>query len=630
MPSVQPSINAPPTERLNVTDRLAHFAAIMPDTVALACVSSWSSNYRIVTRESGATYAVRTFAELDADTGRIARGFTEWGVPQGTRLALLVRPGIEFVTLVFALLRAGMVSVLIDPGIGRRNLIGCLSESKPHGFVAVPAAQGIRVLLRRRFPLARWNVTVGRRWFWGGKTLDQLRGSGNQAASLPSPRSVLRATLADDAAAIIFTSGSTGPPKGVLYTHRMFDTQVAEIQSMYDISPGGIDLGCFPLFALFNAAMGVTSLLPEMDFSRPATAEPKKLLAAANDWHVTQAFASPAVWRALSNYCATTGERIPSLRQVFCCGAPVPASVLKATLECVAYDAKMHTPYGATECLPVSTIEAAEVLGATAARTDGWAGVCVGRKFDSIDWRVIRITDEPIERVDEIAELTVGEIGELIVRGPQVSPTYVTRLEANKQHKIPIAALGLAESKIQSEIRNPKFETGSWHRTGDVGYFDREGRFWYCGRKTQRVVTQRGTLFTECVEAIFNQHPDIEMSALVGVGPAGDQLPVIAIKFKRHVRITRYSGRHVFPDFEQLAAQVRSAAIPFDWLDFDEFRVDVRHNSKIDREFLRRGVVMGVLLGPDVFSNDLLSRAKEESSQAKNSRWSTSRARETK
>src|SRR4029079_12123170 len=113
-----------------------------------------------------------------------------------------------------------------------------------------------------------------------------------------------------------------------------------------------------------------TTVLPEMDFSRPAAADPEKLLAAANDWQVSQAFASPAVWRVLSAHCAKTGERIESLQQVFSCGAPVPAKVLHATLDCIGKAAKMHTPYGATECLPVSTIEAAEVLGKTSARTD--------------------------------------------------------------------------------------------------------------------------------------------------------------------------------------------------------------------------------------------------------------------
>jgi acyl-CoA synthetase (AMP-forming)/AMP-acid ligase II len=533
----------------------------MPDLKAIACPYRRSSNGRKPHRgTSGALYDTISFGELEAEVERIANGLAVWGVPKGTRLALLVKPGIDFVTLVFALLRAGMVILLVDPGMGRRNLIRSLSEAKPEGFVAIGMAQVARVLMRSRFPYARWNVTVGRRWSWGGKTLDELRAMGDTRVISKNFAKSAPITHADDAAAVIFTSGSTGPAKGVLYTHRMFDTQVAEIQTMYGIKPSGTDLACFPLFALFNAAMGVTTILPEMNFSRPASVDPRKLLAAANDWRVTQAFASPAVWRSLGNHCATSGDRIVSLRQVFSCGAPVPANVLRSTIACVAESAKMHTPYGATECLPVSTIEAAEILGETALRTDQGYGVCVGRKFKSIDWRVIRITDGPIAKIDGAEELPRGDIGELIVRGPTISPKYVTRIDAN------------AWSKIADQ-------DGFWHRTGDVGYFDEQERFWYCGRKSHRVVTRNGTLFTECVESVYNTHPAVNRCALVGVGGQGDQTPAVILETSR--RWTDSDQREIRRMAKPEAATI-CEFFAVDW----RLPVDVRHNAKINREQL--------------------------------------------
>jgi acyl-CoA synthetase (AMP-forming)/AMP-acid ligase II len=546
-----------PVERINVTDRLTAVAGAVPRDVAVACPRRWSADYGRVQRgESGGLYATITFEELEADAARLARGLLAWGVPPGVRLALLVRPGIEFVTLVFAMLRAGKVVVLVDPGMGRRNLVRCLQEVEPEGFVALGRVQAARVFLRHKFPRARWNVTVGRRWFWGGLTLEGLRTLGR---IIPAPQ--LPTTKADDPAAIIFTSGSTGPPKGVLYTHRMFDAQVAEIQSIYGIEPGGIDLACFPLFALFNSAMGVTTVLPEMDFSRPATADPRKLIAAANDWQVTQAFASPAVWRLVSDHCAAAGARIASLQQVFSCGAPVSADVLRRTLACVADDARMHTPYGATECLPVSSIEAAEVLGETTSRTDAGAGVCVGRKFDSIDWLIIRITDEPIATIDEAEKLPPGEIGELVVRGPQASPQYVTHTKTNAAAKI-----------VDGE--------SIWHRMGDVGYFDDQERFWYCGRKSQRVETGNSTLFTECVEAIFNKHPAVRRSALVGVGPRGRQMPVLIVEPDPHAghdwQAELMGLAHAHPHARTIRHVLAHPGLP----------VDVRHNAKINREQL--------------------------------------------
>jgi len=562
MAEVEESTVAATSSRLNVADRLAEFAALAPDNLAVVAAQRRSSQY-----------STATFGGLDADATRIARGLIDWGVTPGSRLAVLVRPGIEFVTLVFALLRAGVVIVLVDLGLGRKNLIRCLAEAEPEGFVAVLMAHAVRMCVRRRFPRAKWNVTVGQRWFWGGPTLDQLRQRGCQTELLPAPRSPLPATHADDPAAIIFTSGSTGPPKGVLYTHRMFDTQVAEIQSTYGIRPGGVDLSCFPLFALFNSAMGVTTVLPEMDFSRPASADPQKLLTAANDWKVSQAFASPAVWRNLSEHCARTGERIDSLRQVFSCGAPVSADVLRSTLAIAAPNARMHTPYGATECLPVATIEADEVLGETAARTDEGAGVCVGRKFDSIEWRIIRISDEPIASMDDAEELPAGEIGELVVRGPQASPRYVTRAECN------------AAAKIADDIqRAGSSSTPSvWHRMGDVGYLDDQGRFWYCGRKSQRVETASGPLFTERTEAVFNTHPNVTRTALVGLGPVRSQLPVVL--YELHTEFAR-------PQIE-IAGELHRIGQRYDhtrsirlFSEFDKLPVDIRHNAKILREKL--------------------------------------------
>jgi acyl-CoA synthetase (AMP-forming)/AMP-acid ligase II len=134
MPDAQTLVADEPTARLNVADRLTLVAHKMPNTTAVACPRKWSPAYQSVRHgESGATYGTTTFAELDADATRVARGFIAWGVPKGTRLALVVRPGIEFVTLVYALLRAGMVIVLVDPGLGRRNLVRCLAEAEPAG-----------------------------------------------------------------------------------------------------------------------------------------------------------------------------------------------------------------------------------------------------------------------------------------------------------------------------------------------------------------------------------------------------------------------------------------------------------------------------------------------------------------
>jgi olefin beta-lactone synthetase len=563
----------------SVADRLAATARMLPGRLAVVAARSGRGH-----RPKHERYHSIRYAELDQRATNIARGLIEIGVKRETRIALLVRPGIDFVALVFGLLRSGATMVLVDAGLGRKNLVGCLAATKPEGFVGIPAAHVLRWFYRRRFMQARLNVTVGGRWGWGNKTIRRLEDRGAvSSVELPTCE-------ADDSAAIVFTSGSTGPPKGVEYRHQTFAAQLAEIERMYDLKPGGVDLACFPLFGLFNVALGITTVLPEMDFSRPASCDPAKLLTAANDWEVTQSFASPAVWDRVSRYCQQHKLSMPTLREVFSCGAPVSSEVIKRTLAHVHPEARMHTPYGATECLPISTVEASELIGDAAETTANGGGVCVGRRVDSIDWRVIAITDEPIavdcsharQNVDEsppghppsgdggyiLHELPMGQIGELIVRGPQVSQRYV--------------AIGADEANRMAKIVDGDT---IWHRTGDVGYFDTHGRFWYCGRKSQRVVLDEQTLYTECVEGIFNSHAAVHKSALVPVAVDGKTPAAIVIQPE-----LAHGTASIDAELREFARHHECVRAVSHLFVHKQLPVDIRHNSKIRREELARWV----------------------------------------
>jgi acyl-CoA synthetase (AMP-forming)/AMP-acid ligase II len=505
------------------------------------------------------------------------------GVKPGTRLVLLVPPSIDFISLVFALFKAGVVTVLIDPGMGRRNLIRCLAESEPEGFIGIPLAHVVRTVLRGRFPKAKFNVTVGRRWFWDGSTLAQLRARALSQNFQPIP------TQADDPASIIFTTGSTGPPKGVLYRHGNFNQQVNELRDFYNIRPGEIDLPGFPLFALFNCAMGVTTVIPDMDPTRPARVDPRKIVEAVNDWKVTQAFGSPALWNVVGRYCEDNQIVLPTLKRVLSAGAPVPVHVLKRMKAAIPPDGDVYTPYGATESLPVASISATERLATSSSlkpQASSLPATCVGRHFPGIEWKVIRITDGPIATLAEADELPAGEIGELIVRGPVVTTEYVTRTDANALHKIRDGAT-------------------FWHRMGDVGYLehrshhaprdvaphaqhDGEGdRFWFCGRKSHRVITSEETLFTIPCEAIFNQHPWVYRSALVGVGARGRQRPVVFIEpWPEHWASAKDRWGALVAELRHSAQMHAHTRAINDFLLLRALPVDIRHNAKIFREQL--------------------------------------------
>lgn len=511
-----------------------------------------------------ARYETITFGELDRQSDEIAAGLLAAGAKPGMRLALMVRPGIDFIKLVFAMFKSGVVTILIDPGMGRKNMIRCLSEAQPEGFVAIPLAQAIRAVLRGRFPLAKFNVTVGRRWFWGGKTLRQICELGRES------NREFSVTVGDESpAAIIFTTGSTGPPKGVLYEHKNFHKQALEIRDYYQIQPGGVDISGFPLFALFNAGMGMTTIVPDMDFTKPADVDPQKIIQAVNDWDANQSFGSPALWTTVGLYCEKNDIRLPSLKRVLTAGAPVPPHVLGRLKTIIADDGEIYTPYGATESLPVASISATTVLGETAEQTNNGAGTCVGNRFPRMESRVIEITDQPLQTYDQVVELPANQIGELIVRGDVVTRTYVTRTDANALHKI-------------------KDGETFWHRMGDVGYLDDQERFWFCGRKGHRVQTAEGVMFTVPCEAIFNQHPAVYRSALVGIGEPGQQTPVIVIETWKDQHPDSASQKESLASELQALGRKHELTRSIDSILFHpKMPVDIRHNSKIFREKLR-------------------------------------------
>lgn len=502
-----------------------------------------------------------TYSQLDEYSNRIAAGLIADGIPQGTRIALLVPPGIEFVALVFALFKAGMVTILIDPGMGRKNLIKCLAEARPQAMIGIAKAHLARWLFRGHFPDIKQKILVGRGWFPGCRSLARI-------ASLNSGDPKTVQVDQQTPAAIIFTTGSTGPPKGVLYRHGNFFQQAVEIREHFGIEPGGVDISGFPLFALFNAGMGVATVFPEMDFSQPAKVDPSKFLKAVSDWNATQSFGSPALWNTVSRWCEKNHKSIPFLKKIFSAGAPVPPHVLQRLKNCLDKDAEVYTPYGATEALPVAEISGSEVLSETAQLSERGAGTCVGTRFDGITWKVIQITDDPIESVDQANEVERGVIGELIVKGPVVTSEYVTRTDANAVHKI---------------TDGDSF----WHRMGDVGYLDERNRFWFCGRKSHRVQTNGQTLYTVPCEAIFNMHPSVYRSALVGVEEPGKQTPVLIVEpWPEKFPSNPESEQQLIDELRELGNGSETTSTIKHFLIHQSFPVDIRHNSKIFREQL--------------------------------------------
>ena len=544
------------TEPCNIAAALPRLADERPAQVAMRCPGP-----------RGRYDVALTYAQLDARSDAIAAGLARRGIVRGTRTVVMVRPTPEFFLLMFALFKLGAVPVLVDPGIDKRALKQCLDEAQPQAFIGIPLALLAKTLLGWA-KSARVRITTGTRAWLADATLAEIERDGANAG----PQ--LADTQPDDIAALLFTSGSTGVPKGVVYRHRHFVAQIAMLGKAFGIEAGGIDLPTFPPFALFDPALGLTSIIPDMDPTRPAKADPRKLHAAIARFGITQLFGSPALLRVLAEH----GEPLQTVKRVTSAGAPVPPEVVAKMLQLLPADAQLWTPYGATECLPVAVIEGRELL-TLRERTEAGAGTCIGRPVAPNDVRIIEISDEPIADWWQATLVPDGVVGEITVAGPSATDAYFNR----------DAQTALAKIREGERIV---------HRMGDLGWFDGEGRLWFCGRKSQRVVVDAiSTLCTEQVEPVFNTHPEVARTALVGVGAKGAQRPVLCVELRRG--IDKREWPRIENELRHLADGFVHAAKIEVFLRYPKpFPVDIRHNAKIGRETLAAWAASAPSLSP--------------------------------
>ena len=529
-------------ETFNIAARLEHWADQKPESVAL------------IEMRSGRQ---RTFKELEQESSRLASGLIQFGMKSGERVLLMVPYGIDFVTLTFAMFKAGLIPVLIDPGLGKKNILKCIKQVQPHGMIAIPLAHAIKKFFPGTFKSIQHNVTVGTRWFWGGASLNKLLDSGKTNFKMASMEK-------EHPAAILFTSGSTGPAKGVLFSHGIFNHQVRILQEQFDIQPDETDLPTFPLFGLFSSGLGMTSIIPDMDSTKPAHVDPKNIIVPIQNFKISSSFGSPALWDTVSQYCLDQNIQLPTLKRIIMAGGPVSGDLLARFETIIDKSCKIYTPYGATEVLPVSLIDRREILDETWSLSNQGKGTCVGHPIPGVEIKIIEISDQPILKWQDVIESGTNIVGEIAVKAEWATRTYFNRQDLTQLAKI---------------------EDGNsfWHRMGDLGRLDEKNRLWFYGRKNQRVVTEFETLYTIPCEAIFNQHPDVKRSALVGTGYKTK--PVIIIEPVERIKSQAARQKFTAELLERGAKSSLTQSIT-KVLFHEEFPVDVRHNAKIFREKL--------------------------------------------
>jgi len=550
---------------MNIASRLTEQAHKQPHKKAITVPKKRSLN-------GGYQYESLTFSELEERSQQYALGLKQMGFQKGDHTLVFVRPSLDFSAITFAIFKLGLVPIFIDPGMGKENLLRAIRQIKPVGLIAVPEVHILRLFYPQTFESVKFFVTTGNIRWGKMKNLNQLK---NMVSNTIDQK--IEEVQPEDIAAILFTSGGTGIPKGVVYTHKIFSDQTDILKEIYHLSEKDVDVPGFPLFSLFIIAMGIHSCIPDMNPSKPAKANPKKLVANILDNQATFAAGSPAIWERVADYCLKHKITLPTIKSLVMFGAPISVA-LHTKFKDVLVNGTTYTPYGATESLPVSNVSGKYILENTSDLTDQGHGTCLGKPVPTIHVKIIQITDKAISDFKEVVEMPANQMGEIIVSGSVATREYYQMPEKTK------------EAKIYDHEANT-----FWHRMGDIGYLDNQDRLWFGGRLTHRVDTRNGLLSSVQCEAIFNQHAEAKRTALIGLDRNGETIPAIVVERMDQAIPQGAQKEKMVKELRQMGKVYEHTKDIADFYFHHAFPVDVRHNIKIDRIKLRDEVQAGKL-----------------------------------
>lgn len=517
----------------------------------------------VVDMTAGADGASQTWGQLASQVAALAAGLHTLGVRQGHRVSLLVQPGNDLTVILYACLRLGAVAVVADAGLGVRGMTRAARSARPDWVIG-----------------QRPGLVVARAMGWPGTRISVEALSPRQAKALGTVASVRRLARGENSAAlkdvdypspdapaaVLFTSGSTGPAKGVVYTHERLGALVSLLRHHLAIKPGSSLIAGFAPFALLGPAIGATSVTPDMSVTRPGTLTAEAVAQAALAGEATMFFGSPA---ALRNVVATSeglsaeqAAALSRIRLVLSAGAPVHPDLLDE-VQRIFPQAEIHTPYGMTEGLLQADIDRAEVHRAMAT---GQPGVCVGRPVGGVRFALAPL-DEHGTPAEELVtpEQAPGTLSEIVVSAAHLKAGYDRLWFTDRQS------------------RRDDTDGLLWHRTGDVGHIDAEGRLWIQGRLQHVITTAEGPLGPGVVETPVDALTDVARSAAVGVGPTGTQAVAVVLEPAAGQKLNLGSSPLARPEVSRRVREASAQAPVAAVLVIEELPTDIRHNSKIER-----------------------------------------------
>jgi len=523
---------------MNISEILTKRATAYPETTAII------DTHRGCRR-------VTTFAEMEATSACLATQLQQTNLQPGDAVLVFQAMSAELYIILAAIFRLELVAMFLDPGQGRDHIDQCCRLHPPKALIASPKAHLLRLVspALRRIPDKFMVTGVGRSRNWG--LLGQAR---------TTPQSKIRNLKSEinRPALLTFTSGSTGQPKAALRTHSFLLAQHRALADSLKLTAGQVDLTTMPIVALANLASGVTSLIPKADLRYPGKIDPAPVVAQIQVEGVTSTVASPALLERLAHYCLSRQIILPGLQRIFTGGAPVFPHLL-GQLQQVAPQAEVVAVYGSTEAEPMAKIAHHQIQSEDIQAMLNGRGVLAGPPIEAIRLRIMQ--DQwgksvgPYREAEfESACCPPEEIGEIVVSGEHVLSGYLH---------------GQGDEET-------KFRVGDtlWHRTGDAGYLDWQGRLWLLGRCAARIEDEHGILYPFAVECAASHHPALRRAA------------IISHKGRRVIAVELYenSTTNDLPSLKENLA----------WAYIDEVRalkhipVDKRHNAKVDYPALHK------------------------------------------
>ena len=514
----------------------------------LVDASTLHPNATAVISAKAGQFNPRSFQQLFEEVGVCSYLFKNKGISEGDKVLLAVKPGYQLILIAFALFQIGAVPVIIDPGMGVKSFIKCVRNTQPDALIGLPLIHIIKKFFPKTFRTIKKSISIQNHTFLS--TILQNKEHRDKNFSSPGKEQI---------AAIVFTSGSTGPPKGVCYTHKMFNAQINHLKNNFGLESGEKDLSTLPVFALFNPALGITSVIPDMNPRKPAKADPKKLVYAMQEFEINTAFASPIIGRKIFSFCKINNITLPKVKRLMLAGAPTNPKLV-INLNKYLPNGNVILPYGATEALPISAIDQNQIIDLENEICRG-KGSCLGKPLKGNFVKIMPITSSPFESGENCPkELKVGETGEICIAG---------QIASKKYYRMPGANI------------DSKFNDGEkdYHRMGDLGYFDQNGLLRFLGRKAERIITKNGPLETERCEPIVNAINGVFRSALIGIETGNLQEPCLVVELddkktnKIKIKSEILEKLNTFLPNYQIKHIVFEISLP----------VDKRHNAKIHR-----------------------------------------------